>query len=196
MKKFVFAGLLLRVLRPLLRKEQVGEITILDLTIDQSALTTYQPVAKALRFIAQNDTRRFDALRHLTPRIGIADLDGSDGEYWAHFGGSILRRNFVNKGDFKAISMVIIHEMTHARIHKWGVQEGEIERLEAACLKEELRFAHRASLGSEYYAWARRRACSDIIVNPEARKQMMRNRIDNLPVGRSLKAVIRYFNSR
>ncbi len=71
------------------------------------------------------------------------------GEYWPQYDAIALEAHHVENHVLLSICMTIVHEATHARIARWGVRDSvDRERLERACVKQEIVFARKVP-GSE-----------------------------------------------
>lgn len=70
----------------------------------------------------------------------------------------LLGRGLVSRGDIRIMATVLIHETTHGWLYAKGIRwsEDRHQRVEAICLREELRFARRLADGRLQMAVLRR----------------------------------------
>jgi len=111
---------------------------------DKSELVL-EKVEAALRLIKTRDPRRYDRLRRDLSRIWVRLLAGARGSFNASLSACELDARFVLAEERKPVELasVIVHEATHARIHRAGIRyRAELRhRIEAACFREEAAFA-------------------------------------------------------
>ena len=119
--------------------------TLVDLTQAQQASHLFPTMEAALEMIRAVDPRRFVRIRRDVRRVAVMQSFGSAGEYWPQYEAIALEAQHVATHSVLSICMTIVHEATHARIARWGVR-GSIdpERVERACVKQEIIFARKA----------------------------------------------------
>jgi hypothetical protein len=123
---------------------------------DASAL---QPVEAALNLIKKHDPRRYDRLRHDLIRVWIRLLPGDLACFNAAFGACELDTRFVLEHPPEIIAATLVHEATHARLWRTGIDyvEESRHRIEAICIRQELVFAGRLPKGTIVLEWAEAR---------------------------------------
>ncbi len=106
----------------------------------------FRKVAETLELIRERDPRRYARLVRDVPRITLTKSP-TPGVFVPKFGGVFLDVLHVINASLHQLSLTVVHEATHARLHRAGIRvdsanRGRIERL---CLEQEIRFA--VSLG-------------------------------------------------
>jgi hypothetical protein len=76
----------------------------------------------------------------MTPRILVQR--GGGAEYWSSPRMSVLAAKDVRTQSATNVALMLVHEATHARIEQFGIGwwPGLFERIEAVCVKQEIRF--------------------------------------------------------
>lgn len=125
------------------RRENALGFSIVDLTREQDAAILFPDVIVALETIREHDPRRFRRICRDVKCIGIIHSRRSAGEYWRELGAIVVSSEHLRAQTVPAVCMTMIHEATHARLENWGVRRRQDERVERACVKEEIRFVRR-----------------------------------------------------
>jgi hypothetical protein len=115
-------------------------------------------VEGALRLIKTYDPRRYQRLLRDLDRIWVHLLTG----YVAQFNGSLRAceieiRFVVNENTtLEVLAATIVHEATHARLEHCGIQYDAAlrERIEKACIRQEVLFASRLPGADLVHEWA------------------------------------------
>ena len=117
---------------------------------DKSELVL-ERVEAALRLIKTHDPHRYNRIRRDLSRVWVRLLAGARGSFNASLSACELDERFVldDKRTPVELTSVIVHEATHARIHRAGIRyRAELRhRIEAACFRAEATFARRVPHG-------------------------------------------------
>lgn len=120
---------------------------IVDLTVAQDASALFPVVSAALELIDRHDANRLARMRRDVKRIALIRSHGSAGEWWPVYGAVALDVEHVKHHRLLSISMTIIHEATHARLAEHAAlaatDRRRRERIERACVAQEIAFARR-----------------------------------------------------
>jgi hypothetical protein len=107
----------------------------------------FDKLAQALDFIHRYDPKQFARLRERIPRIALVEAGG---EVYDHG----LRTYIADARTVRArtvgeVALAIVHEATHARIHRLGVRSAAstLDRVERMCIAQEVAFAERTPPG-------------------------------------------------
>ena len=153
--------------RVLLRLCDSGQIEGLPIVFWKNKEIEFRRVEEALGLIKKYDRLRYNRLMHDLERIWVVPLSGAIGAFDTSTGSCKLDPRFVLAGPPETIAAVIVHEATHARLHRCGIryEEDERARVEAACTRRELAFAAKLPDGE----WAREQAVRylESCANPE-----------------------------
>lgn len=123
-------------------KRIVHGIPLVDWILDDSEDPALEAVESALNLIWEVDPRRFRRMRQDVRYIVVTRTAGSAGEHWADIRSVLLDAHNANRQVREAIAMTIVHEATHARVRRWGVEISEdLSREEAVCVRAEIAFA-------------------------------------------------------
>jgi predicted SprT family Zn-dependent metalloprotease len=127
----------------------------------------FRRVEEALGLIKKYDQLRYNRLMHDLERIWVVPLSGAVGAFDTSTGSCKLDPRIVLAEPPETIAAVIVHEATHARLHRCGIryEEDERGRVEAACIRRELAFAAKLPGGE----WVREQAARylESCANPE-----------------------------
>ena len=131
---------------------------IVDLRFGQSDESALDRVANAIRLVKVTDPKRARRIRRDIQRIVIMDLGEAGGSYISEIDACALDPHQVQERPIEATALIIVHEATHARIHKAGIKYTPRmrDRIEKLCVNEEIAFARRLSDGEQYIVNARR----------------------------------------
>ena len=115
-------------------------------------------VEEALRLIQTYDQRRYNRLVRDLERVWVRDIPGAIGNYNKSMRACTLDREFVagERSNPELIAVVIVHEATHARLERCGIDYKEElrSRIEAVCIRRELAFAAKLPNGEQLRAQA------------------------------------------
>lgn len=111
-------------------------------------------IGDAIRIIGERDPRRFARLRRDVDRFLIASVSGP--EYIHPLRACMLSASFVQRASSEQLALTIVHEATHARLSAMGINYDYPirERIERACVREEVDFAARLPCPQELVAEA------------------------------------------
>jgi hypothetical protein len=114
------------------------------------AAQTLERAHAALDLIRENDARRLPRIRRELRWLAFTDVPGAG--YVPLLRVCRVESKEVIDQDPAWLAMIIVHEATHARLCRMGIRDGPFqrERVERACVREELAFARRMG-GQEYY---------------------------------------------
>jgi hypothetical protein len=117
-------------------------------------------VEEALCLIKTHDRLRYDRLLRDLDRVWVAILPGIVGCYSEGLRACQLDPRHVldENTPTEVIASTIVHEATHARLHRAGIgyDEARRDRIEAVCVRRELAFARKLPDGEEVRAYAGR----------------------------------------
>ena len=111
---------------------------------DQSETGIFERVEEALRLIRSHDPRRYARLGRDIRRIWVRyQIAGNTGLYNSALDACELDLRYVIRSDVEPgdIASTIVHEATHARLHRLGYSESQRRRIEAACRHQEQAFS-------------------------------------------------------
>jgi hypothetical protein len=101
-------------------------------------------VEDALRLIKEHDSLHYGRVIQNLDRICIHLIPGALAHYQLSLNACVLDKRFVlsETTTLERIASAIVHEATHARLDKWGIDYVETARfrIEAICLRRELNF--------------------------------------------------------
>lgn len=132
---------------------------LVEAEIAESTRAAVAKVADALNLIHRIDHRKFVQVRRDMPRILVKRE--AKNRYWHITGTCVLKYPDLLQRSDARIALILIHEATHARLHRAGIRSWPHirERLERVCIKAEYRFAKRLEAAGwnvqqilEYYA--------------------------------------------
>lgn len=147
----------LRTAVALSERAKVEGFEVADLRVGQHDSALMERVAGVIRFVVLTDPRRARRMSRDVRRVVLMDLGGAGGSYLAEIDACALDPNQVREQPIEATAVVLVHEATHARIRKAGIQYDAAMRgrIEEICVKEEMAFARRFANGAAYIASAR-----------------------------------------
>jgi hypothetical protein len=115
-------------------------------------------VEEALRLIQTYDQLRYDRLISDLERVWVRDIPGAIGNFNKSMRACTLDREFVvaERSSPELIAGTIVHEATHARLDRCGIDYSEElrSRIEAVCIRRELAFATKLPNGEQLRAQA------------------------------------------
>ena len=98
----------------------------------------------ALRLIKQHDSLHYSRVVNNLDRIWVHLLPNAAAHYDRSLNACVFDERFVllESTTLQRIASTIVHEATHARLERWGVEYDEKKRprIEAICLRRELNF--------------------------------------------------------
>jgi hypothetical protein len=108
-------------------------------------------VEEALRLIKHHDPIRYNRLIRDLERIWVHLLPGNHGQFNAAIAACELDTRFVLADPPEFVAAAIVHEATHARLWRRGIEYDLAlrERVEAACVRREIAFAARLPAGED-----------------------------------------------
>lgn len=111
-------------------------------------------VERALLLVKQHSPLHYSRIIRDLERIWIFLLPGGLAEYKHSLNACVLDKRFVadSATSIEQIASAIVHEATHARLERFGIEydEDQRARIEATCLRRELAFAVRLPGGAEF----------------------------------------------
>jgi hypothetical protein len=109
------------------------------------AQVAFRQLASALALIAQYDPKLLVRMRRNMPRILIVPPGGAHGRFWSFANGCAIDVHHAIRDPVPSVAMTLVHEATHARIHRNGIPYGLVTRMriERACLRREIEFGSR-----------------------------------------------------
>jgi hypothetical protein len=131
----------------------------IGVSLDSEADPILRRVEEALHLIKAYDRFRYDRLTRDLERVWVRLLPGVFGNFNSSLRACELDRRFVlSETSTEVIAATIVHEATHARIHRCGIGYDEKlrPRIEAACLRRELAFAAKLPNGEKVRDYAER----------------------------------------
>jgi hypothetical protein len=131
------------------RHERILGIDVYALDDDPGvAMLQIAKVERALQLIARLDPRRFASIKRNVKRIVVSNHEGT---HWNSAPRMIVMRwDWIYRRNAEWNALGLVHEATHARLDRRGIDHEYdlMPRIEALCLKEEIRFSSR--LEDEY----------------------------------------------
>ena len=110
-------------------------------------------VEEALRLIRKYDQLRYNRLTRDLERVWVRDIPGAIGNFNKSMRVCTLDREFVvaERSSAELIAAIIVHEATHARLDRCGIDYKEElrSRIEAVCIRRELAFATKLPSGAQ-----------------------------------------------
>jgi hypothetical protein len=84
-------------------------------------------------------------MRQSFSRILIMPSGGASGSYWSFLDGCALGAQHLLKDSDASVAMTLVHEATHARLHRAGIRYRPAlrARIEAICVRAEVDFGQR-----------------------------------------------------
>jgi hypothetical protein len=103
-----------------------------------------QRIEDALRLIKQYNSLHYSRVIHNIERVWVRLLVSASASYYGPLRACQLDERFVvlETTTLEEIASIFVHEVTHARLERWGFgyDEKERSRIEAVCLRRELNF--------------------------------------------------------
>jgi hypothetical protein len=134
------------------RKHNRSDIKIAMLS-DKNGSAISSKIDQALNLISEFDSRRYRQIKRDVKRIWIAAAPGYCAQWEEELQMCILDTDYFRRSDISAseMALTIVHEATHARLHKLkiGYAENIRERVERICIKSEIAFAKRLPDGQK-----------------------------------------------
>lgn len=134
-------------------------------------------IATALDLIASSDVRTFDRMLTDLPRYLV--LPGRAARFWCFTNTCELGAALLRSYPVPHIAAVIVHEATHARIRRRGLDTIDPERVERVCIKSEIQFLNRLQRdGQDVEEWIQIRR--DLLAGhsgPLVRKESWKQRL-------------------
>jgi len=115
----------------------------------------FDKLAEAIEIIRIHDPKRFARLPGQLPRIALVDKGG---EVFDHgLKAYIANAETVRARSAGEVALAIVHEATHARFYQFGVRTtpSNLDRMECACILQEIAFAEITPLSDELVPIAR-----------------------------------------
>ena len=145
-------------------------------------------VAPALDLIQATDPRQSASIARYLRRFGIVSRGGD--HYLEPLRAHVVSQDWLEHLDYLGVALNIIHESTHARLRAMGIQptRHNIERIEAICVAQEIRFARRLpegikiahrrekTLGRKWWDPAKERSRAEARTFPRAVQRTARRR--------------------
>lgn len=148
---------------------------VADMTLDRSGREVRKAVQVALELIETHDPERFAQLRHDVRVLLIVQTHGSAGEFWPHVGAVVIDEGHLRTHQTASVAMTIVHEATHARLHREGlVDEEDRGSIERRCVEEEIRFAESVPGTQHLIIGARMKLSTEWWDNSSGRRQFSR----------------------
>lgn len=106
-------------------------------------------IREALRLIQEREPRRYGRLKKDVKRFLITRVAGA--EYIHAIRACMLSPKYLSEGSTEQIAATIVHEGTHARLSAQGIRYSPSlrERIERACVREEIVFASMLPNGAD-----------------------------------------------
>lgn len=124
------------------RRVRMDGLEIVDVAGEESE-RTLQSLCQALQLLKATDARRYQRLKRDLRRIVLFKAGGP--EYASEVGACILASRYAREADTGSLASTIVHEATHARLHRRGIGYGLSlrARVEETCVNEQIDFAER-----------------------------------------------------
>lgn len=137
------------------KQECVG-IMVYDFTDAEDSTSYFAKITSALELIAQYQPRRLDRIRRDLRRILV--WKRVQASYWHLLRACTLTPQELDTRSDIDVALSIVHEATHARIDMRGIRyKAELrERIERACVDEEIQFANLVPDGPEHVEYLSR----------------------------------------
>jgi hypothetical protein len=133
-------------------RRRILEVPVYALTNGDNSFAPlyFAKVRRALQCLAEHDPRRFKRFRHDVKRIVVSFYEGC--HYDQHFRMIVLYWGQIASQTAEEIALILVHEATHARQLRWGVNYSpEVRaRAEAGCVAQEISFAKRLPNGAAF----------------------------------------------
>jgi hypothetical protein len=138
-----FQRLVLAFARHIVPSAVVAGIRIVDAASLTAVSHAAERIKPALDLLQTTDPRRFNRVRRNIPELVVIPISGA--EYSFHLRTCFIGHVAANQGSPESLALMLIHESTHAELHRRGFEMTPIThgRHEKLCIKEELRFTRR-----------------------------------------------------
>jgi hypothetical protein len=131
-----------------------------EITLFATADSILDRVENALTLIRKYDPIRYRRISKDLERIVVAPLRGPIGRFISKNSTCLIDSDYVKRDDvtIESIASVIVHEASHARLHRRGIgfPEPLRVRIEDFCVRQEWLFSHKLENGDEVRAQADR----------------------------------------
>jgi hypothetical protein len=133
---------LLRVLFSMSPRTWVDGIEVIDVAEEHSR-ETLEALLQVFDILARADPRRYKRLKLDMSRVAL--MKAGHPEFASEVGACLIRSRYVREGDPRRVATTLVHEATHARLHRLGISygRGSRGRVEELCVKQEVLFAER-----------------------------------------------------
>lgn len=127
----------------LARRKRIHDLDVLVLDENDNAADIFAKINDALAELRDVDPRRLARIKGDITRILVIDAPSSS--YYSLSNSCVLSRARVLKGTATRVALTIVHEATHARLFRAGVdyRQAVRARVERRCTNEELSFLQR-----------------------------------------------------
>lgn len=138
-------SLMLRMAFRLSDRRVIHGFEIANLSEVRHDTTLFGRIEEMLALIEGVEPHRTARMRRSFRRILVGPSGGAAGSYWHFLDACVLSADHLLTCSPASSAMTLIHEATHARLHRAGVPYApELrERIEAACLRAEIDFGRR-----------------------------------------------------
>lgn len=120
-------------------------VEVVDLTGRSLAGAAAERLDAALGVIEAFAPNTYSGLRRRLARVVIAS--GGVGYYSRGVNAAVIGRTYIERSSPEQLALVLVHEASHARLHRLGVR-GDTSRLEGICVRAERAFAQRLPNGA------------------------------------------------
>lgn len=121
--------------------------------LDDAGHRSLDRVRNAVRLIAECDPVRYRRLLRDIDSIWVRLLPGNAAQYEHDRRRIVLSRRHIADKEDEVIATYIVHEATHARLNRFGYEEGVRGRIERCCIRRELAFARKLPDGQYLVDW-------------------------------------------
>jgi len=154
----------------------LGDILLIsDWTRDDSAAEArLEKIEKAIDVLGQLDERRLIRLA-LVDKLRIVISEAPGPYYDAGANICVLPTAMVVDWSPVLIALVVVHEATHARIHRAGIRYKPAlrERIERRCVREQMAVAALAPDGERLVAWLEQTHAESWYTEPQMRRRQL-----------------------
>jgi hypothetical protein len=159
------------------------------------AESVLQKMEAALDLVLQHDRRAMQVLREQSEGIFVFGTAGVCAEWHRQEKLVVLQPEYVSAPATSIVRLAstLVHEATHAWLEKLGFvySQERRQRIEAICLKRELRFVRQAGSGNELISELERQLiCDPAYFSPEAFRERTLTEIERLGVSRRVVSII------
>lgn len=140
------------------RRIPVGPFEVVNRSTRTGVEGDLHKIEQAAELIREHDPARYRLLVREIRLIVVADWR-TEAEYYSFASAVVVQARFLGITNLEGMAMILVHEATHARLHRWGIRYSAAlkTRVERLCLRNEVWFLEKVPSGAALAALRRAR---------------------------------------